>query len=75
MEELLQYVGEQSIRGDIARELAGILNDYQSGAISHQDKEQLVQSALMIYQQNGVAENEIMWRWVISAATLVASAV
>lgn len=75
MEEIIQYINEDSVRGDIARELAGIVYDYQSGAITSEDKEQMIASALQIYEQNGVSENEIMWRWVVSAATLAAGVV
>lgn len=75
MDEITQYINEDSVRGDIARELAGIISDYQAGTITAEDKEQLVNAALQVYEQNGVAENEIMWRWAVSAATIAVSVV
>ena len=35
---IVQYVNEQSIRGDLARELMGIVSDYEAGSISAEDK-------------------------------------
>lgn len=75
MDDITQYINEESIRGDIARELAGIISDYQSGTITSEEKEQLVNASLQVYEENGVAENEVMWRWAISAATVAVSVV
>lgn len=75
MEEITQYINEESVRGDLARELAGIISDYQSGTISAEDKEQLVNGVLEAYQANGVAQDEVMWRWAINAATIALSVV
>lgn len=75
MDDITQYINEESIRGDIARELAGIISDYQAGTITSEDKEQLINASLQVYQENGVAENEVMWRWAISAATVAVSVV
>ena len=75
MDEITQFINEDSVRGDIARELAGIISDYQAGTINSDDKEQLVNACIQTYEQNGVAENEVMWRWAISAATIAVSVV
>lgn len=75
MEEITQYVNEESIRGDLARELVGVISDYQMGTINAQDKEQLVNAILASYQAQGLAEDEVMWRWAISAVTIAASVV
>ena len=75
MDEITQFINEDSVRGDIARELAGIVSDYQAGTINSDDKEQLVNACIQTYEQNGVAENEVMWRWAISAATIAVSVV
>ena len=75
MDELTQYVNEESVRGDLARELVGIIADYQAGTISAADKEQLVNGVLASYQAQGLAEDEVMWRWAINAATIAASVV
>ena len=70
---ILQYVNEQSIRGDLARELLGIMSDYESGTISAEDKSELLHEVMASYQASDLARDEVMWRWAISAATLVAS--
>lgn len=70
---IVQYVNEESIRGDLARELLGIISDYESGTISAEDKSELLHEVMASYQASDLARDEIMWRWAISAATLVAS--
>ena len=70
---IVQYVNEQSIRGDLARELLGIMSDYESGTISAEDKSELLHEVMASYQASDLARDEVMWRWAISAATLVAS--
>jgi len=70
---IMQYVNEQSIRGDLARELIGIVNDYEAGSISAEDKSELLHEIMLSYQASDLAKDEVMWRWAISAATLAAS--
>ena len=70
---IVQYVNEESIRGDLARELLGIMSDYKSGTISAEDKSELLHEVMSSYQASDLARDEVMWRWAISAATLVAS--
>ena len=70
---IVQYVNEESIRGDLARELLGIISDYESGTISAEDKSELLHEVMSSYQASDLARDEVMWRWAISAATLVAS--
>lgn len=73
LDDIAQYMNEQSIRGDLAREFAGIISDYQAGSISAQDKEQLVNEILSAYQANGLAEDEQLMRWAVGAARMVVS--
>ena len=70
---IVQYVNEQSIRGDLARELLGIMSDYESGTISAEDKSELLHEIMASYQASELARDEVMWRWAVSAATIVAS--
>ena len=70
---LVQFVNEQSIRGDLARELLGIMSDYESGTISAEDKSELLHEVMASYQASDLAKDEVMWRWAVSAATIVAS--
>lgn len=75
IDEIVQYVNEDSIRGDLAREFTGIISDYQAGSISASDKEQLVNEVLASFQAHGLAEDEVMWRWAVSAASIAVSVV
>lgn len=75
LDEIVQYINEQSIRGDLAREFAGIISDYQAGSISANDKEQLVNEILASYQAHGLAQDEVMMRWAVSAASIAVSVV
>jgi hypothetical protein len=68
-------MNEQSIRGDLAREFAGIISDYQAGSISASDKETLIKEVLASFEAHGLAEDEIMWRWAVSAASIAVSIV
>jgi hypothetical protein len=70
---IIEYVDEKSIRGDLARELHGIINDYNDGQISAEDKEVLVEEILQAYQASELAKDEVMWRWAVNAASLVTS--
>ena len=70
---IVQYVNEQSIRGDLARELLGIISDYEAGNLSAEDKSELLHEVMATYQASDLAREEVMWRWAVSAATLVAS--
>ena len=75
MDEIVQYVNEQSIRGDLAREFTGIVSDFQAGTISKEDKDALAQEVLAAYHANGLAEDEVTLRWAVSAASVVGSLV
>lgn len=75
LDEIVQYMNEQSIRGDLAREFAGIISDYQAGSISASDKEALIKEVLASFEAHGLAEDEVMWRWAVSAATIAVSIV
>ncbi len=70
---IVQYVNEQSIRGDLARELLGIMSDYESGNINAEDRSELLHEVMASYQASDLARDEIMWRWAVGAASIVAS--
>lgn len=75
MDEIVQYVNEQSIRGDLAREFTGIVSDFQAGTISKEDKDALTQEVLAAFHANGLAEDEVTLRWAVAAASVVGSLV
>jgi hypothetical protein len=51
----------------------GIVSDYETGSISAEDKSELLHEVMASYQASELAKEEVMWRWAVSAATLVAS--
>lgn len=75
LEEITQYLDEQSVRGDLAREFTSIINDYQAGNISAEDKEQLVSEVIDAYKARGLAVDEQIMRWVIVVASIAAKAI
>lgn len=75
MDEITQYINEESVRGDLARELAGIVADYQAGSITVEEKNELVHAIVESYKADQLANDEVALRWAVSAATVVASIV
>lgn len=73
MDELTQYINEESIRGDIARELVGIISDYQASAITEDEKVELVKACYYTFEQSEAAQDEVLVRWVVSAVRVAAS--
>ena len=70
---LEEYVSEQSIRGDLARDLCGIVHDYEAGTISAEDKKLMIQEVMDSYCASELAKDEVMWRWAVQAATVAIS--
>ena len=75
LDEIYQYQGEDSVRGDLAREFMGVINDYQSGTITAEDKTEFINEIVSSYQANNLATEEVTARWIVSAANLAASIV
>ena len=75
LDDLNQYVNEDSIRGDLARELIGIISDYQSGTISHEEKSELVEQLKAAYLNSQLIEDEENVRLISNALSLVVSIV
>ena len=73
IDDLNQFVNEESIRGDLARELLGVISDYQAGTISLDDKNQLVEQIGQAYQNSELANDEKNVRWLAGALSLVVS--
>lgn len=71
LDDLNQYVNEESVKGDLARELIGVIADYQSGTITKEDKDQLVEQILQSFQNNRVVDDEENVRWIANAANFV----
>lgn len=75
LDDLNQYVNEESVRGDLAREFLGVIADYQAGTISKEDKDQLVEQIAQSFQNNRVANDEENVRWIAGAVNLVVAIV
>lgn len=75
MEEINQYINEESIRGDLARELAGIVSDFQAGTINAQEKQELVDGIVEGFELADNADKEDTMRWLVSAASIVSAVV
>lgn len=63
VDELEPYLKEKSIRGDLARELQGILDDYKEGVISASEKEELVEEVFATLEANKKAKDEATRNW------------
>ena len=70
MEDIVKHKNEQGVRGDLARELISIINDYRSGQLSLEEKNELVTDVVKIYEEAGHADNEVIVRWVASAGQI-----
>lgn len=73
IDDLNQYVNDDSVRGDLAREFLGVIADYQAGTISREDKDQLVEQIAQSFQNNRLADDEESVRWIANAVSLVVS--
>lgn len=73
LDDLNQYVNEDSVKGELAREFLGVIADYQAGTISKEDKDQLVEQIAQSFQNNRVADDEENVRWIANAVNLVAA--
>lgn len=75
MDEITQYINEDSVRGDLARELMGVVADFKAGTISSQEKEEITNAIVESYKADQLANDEVTLRWAVSAASIVASVV
>lgn len=75
MDELVKHKDDQGPIGDLARELIAIMNDYKSGDISLEDKNELVEEVTKIYAAHDSADREIVARWAVSIAQVLAAVV
>lgn len=75
LDEIVQYINEDSVRGDLAREFQGIIADYQSGAITAEEKAELVEAVLAGFQAAKSTSDEDTMRWAVNIATVVTSLV
>jgi 2,3-bisphosphoglycerate-independent phosphoglycerate mutase len=70
MEDIVKHKDDVGVRGDLARELISIVNDYRAGQLSLEEKNELVADVVKIYEEAGHADNEVTVRWVASAGQI-----
>jgi hypothetical protein len=70
IEEIAAYKDQPGVQGDLARELLAIVNDYRSGALSLEEKQELVEDVVRIYQEAAHADGEVAVRWVVAAGSI-----
>jgi len=70
MEDIVKHKDDVGVRGDLARELISIVNDYRAGQLSLEEKNELVADVVKIYEEAGHADNEVTVRWVASAGKI-----
>lgn len=75
LDEIVQYINEETVRGELAREFQGIISDYQSGAISAEEKNDLVNAVVEGFKATKATSDEDTMRWVVNIATVVSALV
>lgn len=75
LDDIVQYINEDTVRGELAREFQGIISDYQSGAISAEEKNDLANAVVEGFKATKVTSDEDTMRWVVNIATVVSALV
>lgn len=75
LDDIVQYINEETVRGELAREFQGIISDYQSGAISAEEKNDLVNAVVEGFKATKATSDEDTMRWVVNIATVVSALV
>jgi|TARA_R110000824_G_scaffold98131_2_gene234226 hypothetical protein len=70
-DEIVKYINEDSIRGELCREFHGIISDFKEGKITEQEKEELVLGIEEGFMADESARDEELVRWVHNAVTIV----
>lgn len=75
LDDIVQYINEDSVRGELAREFQGIISDYQAGSISAEEKSDLVNAVVEGFKATNVTSDEDTMRWLHNIATVVVALV
>jgi hypothetical protein len=75
LDDIVQYINEDTVRGELAREFQGIISDYQSGAINAEEKTDLVNAVVEGFKATKATSDEDTMRWVTNIATVVSALV
>ena len=74
VKEILSHKNEDGPVGELAKELHDIIEDFKSGDISEQDMKELINETVEAYRAQENADNEVLVRWAVKIAQLVAKA-
>ena len=75
MDELLKHKDAEGAIGDLARELIVIMNEFNAGELSLEEKNELVTEVSKIYAEHDSADREVVARWAVSIASTLTSVV
>jgi len=73
LDDIIQYINEDTVRGELAREFQGILSDYQNGKITVEEKAELVSGIVEGFKATYITADEGTMRWVVSIASVVSA--
>lgn len=73
IDDLVQYANEDNIRGEYARELLGVISDYQNKKITVNEKNELIETIKTGMEASELASDEKNLRWAVAAAEMVVS--
>ncbi len=74
IKEILTYIDDEGSLGELAKELQNIIEDHKAGEISDQELNELLITTLQVYEAHDTANNEVILRWSVKIAELLAKA-
>ena len=75
MDDLVKYINEDSVRGELAREFNGIVSDYNNGKITAEEKNDLTDAVVAGFKASQVTSDEEVMRWVANVSRVVIAVV
>ena len=72
--EILTHIDDEGSLGELAKELQNIIEGHKAGEISDQDLNELLITTLQVYEAHDTADNEVILRWSVKIAELLAKA-
>ena len=75
MDDLVKYINEDSVRGELAREFSEIVSDYHNGKITMEEKNDLTDAIVAGFKASQVTSDEEVMRWVANVSKVVIAVV
>ena len=75
MDDLVKYINEDSVRGELAREFSEIVSDYHNGKITIEEKNDLADAIVAGFKASQVTSDEEVMRWVANVSKVVSAVV